>query len=140
MKLIKILYTTLICMALYGCPQFATKPDLSLEGPHWELTEVAGKQVQQYLNQRKPYIQFDAENNRAYGFGSCNNFSGGYTIEGNKLTFIAMASTRMYCQHVMQQEAAFNTMLSTTNGYKIDGNMLVLLKDGKVLGRFHVIN
>ncbi len=140
MKLHRLLQITLISVVLYGCPQFATKPDLSLEGPKWELVEVAGKQVQQYLDQRKPYIQFDAENRRAAGFDSCNNFSGGYTLEGNKLTFGMMASTKMACQHVMQQEAAFNDMLSTTNGYRIKGNRLELLKDGRILGRFHVVN
>ena len=65
----------------------------SLEG-RWQLAELDGRTAIGAGTSRAPYITFAADSNRASGSASCNRFSGGYTRDGDKLTFGAVMSTK----------------------------------------------
>lgn len=69
-------------------------------------------------------ITFGADG-RVTGTTDCNNFMGNYKLDGNKLTFDAMASTKMFCQG--SQEDEFHKYLAEVDGFLIDATQKQLI-------------
>ena len=67
------------------------------------------------------------------GFGGCNKLMGEYALEGTKLSFPGVASTKMYCEKTQAMEDGIKAALSRTTGYKLDGSTLNLLAGSDVL-------
>lgn len=49
-----------------------------------------------------------SDDSQASGFSGCNQFMGGFTVEGDQLSFGPLASTRKMCIEGMEQ-ASFST-------------------------------
>lgn len=65
---------------------------------------------------------------RAGGKGGCNSYFAQAELDGTALQFSAVASTRMSCEaSVNDQEMRFFSALSSTRGWRIDGDELLLL-------------
>lgn len=81
-----------------------------------------------------PEINFDTSTNHVSGFSGCNRYSGSYTIDGNKISFGPLASTKMMCREEANtvEQQMFET-LSQVNSYLLINNELTLLKDKTVL-------
>jgi len=81
-----------------------------------------------------PEINFDVNTNRVSGFSGCNRFNGSYTIDGNKITFGPIASTKMMCREEANtiEQKMFNA-LSQVNSFTLKNNVLTLFKDKTVL-------
>jgi heat shock protein HslJ len=78
----------------------------------------------------KQTIQFEA--GKVSGFAGCNNFSGGYTVNGVRLSFSALASTRKACEKpLMDEENKFFNQLASVKTHSIsrDGQRLTMLGD-----------
>lgn len=61
------------------------------------------------------------------GTGGCNRITGGYTADGDALSFSAIASTKMLCEAaVMDQEAVIVAALEATASFSIEGTTLSL--------------
>ncbi len=107
---------------------------VSLEGA-WDLTEVNGKTV---VAERKPTIEFDGKERRAFGFGGCNRFTGPYTQNGDRLRLGPLAATKMACPgNGMQLEDELFQVFENVAAQRIEGNHLVLTNsDGAVIARF----
>jgi len=73
------------------------------------------------------------ENGVAAGTDGCNQFNGGYTLDGENLSFEKLATTQMMCSPEL--DAASRKVLAglaATKSYAIDGSTLTLKdKDGK---------
>ncbi len=106
--------------------------NFSLEGNTWTLTSfIAGEEVQSPIQNTTITAYF--ENGSINGNAGCNNYFGGYTIDGNEINISkALGSTMMYCEpeEVMQQEAQYLEMLGNVTTYTIEGNQLTLSTDG----------
>ena len=75
----------------------------------------------------KPYFRF-GEDGRVSGHGGCNSFGGGYTLNGRKVTFSQMFSTRMACPgEIMTVEHNFLQALEKAERFRRDGTRLVLI-------------
>lgn len=74
---------------------------------------------------------------RASGFGGCNGFRGQAHIDGAKLSFGPLASTRKACTPaVMNQEHKFYQALEATAGWRMEQTKLLLTDAaGKVVAR-----
>jgi heat shock protein HslJ len=72
-------------------------------------------------------IEF-GDDNSVFGSGGCNRYSGSYTVDGDTITFGAVASTRMMCmdESVMAREMAFFSALSAATRIETDGEQLTL--------------
>lgn len=71
------------------------------------------------------------------GFGGCNNYSAGYTLEGNQISIDLPATNLMACETGMDQEQAFLTLLENAQSYRIGINALeIITADGAQLMRF----
>lgn len=78
-------------------------------------------------------INFKADG-KVNGNNSCNNYGGDYKVEQNKLSFGMMMSTRRFCQETAEIEATFMQNLTEVDGFKIQEQVLILLR-----GNTHVI-
>jgi heat shock protein HslJ len=70
------------------------------------------------------------------GNSGCNNFTGGYKVEGDQITIGPLASTMMNCsdpEGIMDQEANYLKTLQSAASYQVEGNVLELrTKDGEL--------
>ena len=113
----------------------ATGP--SLENITWNLVELDGVPIQP-TGERVPYLRLDGGQNRASGFAGCNRVSGAYELDGDKVRFPALISTKMACPD-LDLENGFMIALNVTNGWRItDGKLELLGAEGQVLARFAV--
>jgi putative lipoprotein len=80
------------------------------------------------------------EDGHASGSGGCNRFAGGYRLEGDRLSFEPLASTRMACApDVMQAETEFLAALGRVARVSVaDGGLVLLDEDGAELLRFGI--
>lgn len=68
------------------------------------------------------------------GNAGCNGLGGGYTVEGDQITFSEIVSTKMACDEPrMSQEESALKVLTGTAAYKIEGNTLTLTNADMVL-------
>ena len=99
----------------------------------WHLVKVGGESF------TLPTDEFNIilnENNLG-GRGACNSLLGQYAT-GDKfaLRFSHLGSTKMLCPHNEALEMKLIQILSQTTHYDIDGDMLMLMKDGTILAIF----
>jgi heat shock protein HslJ len=113
------------------------RPDaIGIEGPEWHLVEVSGIPVSSLASERIPFIKFDALKNEAAGYAGCNNFFGGYELDGSSLKFGTVVSTRMFCPDLqMSLETEVFKALDKTRGWDIRNGELLLLDGSEVLAR-----
>ncbi|WP_214000583.1 META domain-containing protein [Arsukibacterium sp.] len=70
----------------------AVEEELNIAG-RWQLTELLQKSVDADNN---VYLQFD-QAGRVSGFTGCNSLTGGYQLQGPRLSFTPLATTRKAC-------------------------------------------
>jgi heat shock protein HslJ len=80
------------------------------------------------VTEAKATIAF-AEEGNVQGYGGCNRFFGGYRLEGDLITFSAIASTRRYCEETMAVEDALFMALGKVTKLKVSGEVLTLLSE-----------
>jgi heat shock protein HslJ len=94
-----------------------------LDGTTWTL-DVAGLEVPG-ADAVAPTISFASPN--VSGSSGCNNFTGGYTVAGDKLTLGQLASTQKACGPVETAvETAVLTRLGKVAGYTVAADKLTL--------------
>ncbi|MRG44297.1 META domain-containing protein [Chitinophaga sp. SYP-B3965] len=86
--------------------------------------------------EHSPTIAFDQAQNRVSGNGSCNRYSGGYTLTApDKIAFSPLASTKMACPG-LNVESRYLELLNKANKWSIKDGVLTLSQDGTVLLTF----
>ncbi len=96
----------------------------SLVGTDWLLTHLAGTPV---IANSKASLSF-LEGGRAAGNGSCNRFTGTFSVTGDSIKLGPFASTRMACMDggVSTQEDKYLKILGAAKRYEIkDGDLLI---------------
>jgi heat shock protein HslJ len=108
-----------------------------LEDNHWKLTRLGEHRVPVLEDQREPHIIFHSENGRVAGTGGCNQFSGGYEIDGEEISFGAMATTMMACPDGKDVDLALIAALEAATSFRKSAHHLELLdEDGMTVARF----
>jgi heat shock protein HslJ len=115
-----------------ACSGGAANP---LAGTKWQMQDYANPAITTGMSTvllgAIPTIEF-GEDDKVTGSGSCNDYQGTYTVDGESLTFGPLVATLMACsdpEDVMEQEAAFMAQLLSAAGYRIDGDQLHILND-----------
>ena len=108
---------------------------------YWKLVELDGKPIPPpALNRREARITLASEDNKLIGFAGCNRLFGTFFRKGNELNFLRIGRTRMACeQPYMALENQVIKILGATTHYRIEGEVLVLLMEAKVLARFEAV-
>lgn len=103
---------------------FNTSDDL--EGRTWVAEEIAidGGLTPLVAN---TVVTATFEDGSVSGIGSCNNYFGGYEVDGDAITFGALGSTLMACEPaVMDQEQAYLAALAGADRFSVDGATMTL--------------
>lgn len=107
----------------------------NLQG-EWEVVELNGKKV--VPGDNTPFIGFDTEEKRIYGFTGCNRLTGTLNVErfvGGEPDFSAIGTTRMACQDDIY-ESAFLAALGKAKKVSLNAARMELQNEsGKVLAR-----
>lgn len=113
----------------------------SLSDTYWRLTALGDLPVKLQIKAPEAHIILQATNNILAGSGGCNQLSGNYHLDGEKLSLGQVASTKRACLKGMEQEADFFKALEQTRTWKIEGSELVLGDEqGRVVARFQAEN
>lgn len=109
-----------------GCcrvPAVPAPTAATLEGANWRLAALPGHTVP--AGNGAPMARF--EGGRVSGFSGCNRFTGGYTVDRDRLTIGNLAGTMMACpEPAMAVEKAFLSSLSGTLAANVEGKRLSL--------------
>lgn len=140
-KLAKLLPLIAAITVAAGCA--STPPVVSkatLTNTYWKLTELHGARVTMAPEQeREVRITLDNDG-KVSGFTGCNQLMGGYTVAAEVLRFTQLGSTRMMCPApAMQLESAVLAHLNSVTGFRIEGEQLILLKDGAPVARYESV-
>jgi heat shock protein HslJ len=120
---------------------FQASQPTALVGTNWTATSYnTGTQAVSSLIADTAITAVFGEDGKLNGSAGCNNFMTSYTVDGNNMTIQPPATTRKLCpepEGVMEQEAAFVSMLPQTATYSISGNVLELrTADGALVASF----
>jgi heat shock protein HslJ len=108
-----------------------------LERAYWKLVELNGKPVAAASRRREPHLRLSPEGKTLQGSGGCNTMRGGYQLNGGRLRFTQIATTRMACSDpFMSQEREFLKALEDTDSFKLSGDKLELHGGGRSLASF----
>jgi polar amino acid transport system substrate-binding protein len=68
------------------------------------------------------------------GSAGCNTYNADYTVDGDSLSIGPAATTRMFCEGVMDQEAAYLAALQSASSFELGTEQLQILDaDGQVV-------
>ena len=115
------LITTLVA----GCVSNSEGPGpTSLLLTHWEVDDIGGQPV---LSGDPPTLRFTDDQGQVNGYAGCNRFFGTAAINGDRLSFGPLATTRMACGEQRDaQEHRFLQALEQTRSYTFGGTTLSL--------------
>lgn len=126
MKALKSTFILLTFVVLSSCnPLKSLNPMSLLTGNTWELASLLGKNLD--LSQFAagiPSLNFQDAGKLA-GFSGCNNFNGGFALEGTGLNIDPGAMTRKACPGTGEQD--FISALNKVSNLKVDKDKLTLL-------------
>lgn len=115
----------------------ASREAVPLESVRWTLVRLGAKPVDPEDVAKEPHLVFQADPRRVAGSGGCNQVTGGYHIDGERLTFDPLATTRRACIKGMDTEALFLAALGKVRTFTISGRRLALVDDtGEVVAAF----
>ncbi len=143
LKLFAVVFVSLFYF-LSGCQSVDVEPDsyqTSVDNTYWKLIELNGETVDFKDGQtREAYFQLVTDGLTVRGFGGCNNFSGRYQLNNDKLTFGPLMSTRMFCQNTMDLERQFLSVLKNFQYYSIDQDVLIFFSSNETpIARFKAV-
>lgn len=132
MKALKLLFVAFAALAVASCcscRKGKSKNNMPLTNTSWQLTQMEGRAFEA---KDDAYTLVFNEEGRVAGKGDCNRISGGYTFtDRGVMTLTQMISTRMMCAN-QANEDKFLKLLHATDGYTIDGNLLMLTSNGEL--------
>ncbi len=122
----KLFWLLLLTLLLSACT--GKNP---LSDTNWTLVSYGETDAQTAaVPDTEAIISFDAEGILSGNVG-CNQFSGTYEVSGDKLVAGPLMATRMACANdaLMQQETTLMMLLSNSNTFEIEGDMLTILSE-----------
>lgn len=130
MKNLKFILIAAIVFSISSCCSCrkSASTATSFTETRWGLVNMQGRTIERKDNF---FLVFSKDGNVA-GRGDCNSIGGGYTAGDGMLKFGPMRSTRMFCPD-QETENNFTLALESVNGYSIDGNTLMLMRDGDII-------
>ncbi|MBE6197621.1 MAG: META domain-containing protein [Rikenellaceae bacterium] len=132
-KLFAVLMVAVLTVGCCSSCRLRAKSAKPLEGTMWHLVKMDGESY------TFPADEFNIilNENGLGGRGACNSLLGQYaTGDKSALRFSALGSTKMLCPHNEDLEMKMIQILSQTTHYSIEGDELVLKRNGEVLAVF----
>jgi heat shock protein HslJ len=126
MKHLRAFSLVLMILVIGGCGSSTQLNPLTLlTGNTWELSSLLGSGVDLTKFQGGiPTLNF-LDEGRLAGFAGCNNFSGGFSLEGNGIMLDPGAMTRKACPESGEDD--FLAVLGRVKNFKVIKEKLTLL-------------
>ncbi len=107
---------------------FAKVKEDGITNKYWKLKKLEGKEIEMATNQERDQYFIIRDDATITGFTGCNQFSGNYTLEKEKLRirFGNVLSTLRACPDVEVNESEFLKVFEMTDNYTINGDNLML--------------
>jgi heat shock protein HslJ len=116
-----------------------TAPAAALEGTEWLLVDIGGQPPPAGADStRHPGFTLVADGRKLQGSAGCNRMMGTYKLDGEKLKFGPLATTRMACP-AMETETAFLKALEATTRYQVSGSSLTLYGADTAVARLEAV-
>jgi heat shock protein HslJ len=122
-----------LTLGLAACESTASTAGLadSIQGHMWAAEAIGGKDVVDGT-----VVTLKIEGNRVSGKAGCNGYGGPVEIDGDRIKFGALFSTKMACMGggVMEQEQRYlNALQGVTRGeIRRDGTLVLKSRDGDI--------
>jgi len=137
MKIFLALLAASILLTI-GCSSNKKSADTLLHDI-WVLESIDGQTYSRAENQSlHPTIEIYLADERFSGNTGCNNMNGKLTVDGNRISFSDIVTTKMFCVDV--DETSFLSDLGKANNYKIEKMRLYLFEDEKEILVFKKID
>lgn len=135
-KINKIFYLFAI-ISIFGLNAFAQNPASGYMPQRWIPTTIKGKQIKD----TKAFIEFSEGGNRLTGNAGCNRLFGNFEIEGKKLNFSGIGTTKMFCsdKNAMQTETQFLNVLDKTTSFRKNGDVLKLYEGKRQIAKLKLV-
>lgn len=135
MKPLRIFSLGLLIIIFNGCSSTASLNPLSLlTGNIWQLSTLMGESPDvSKFGPGLPTLDF-LEGGKLAGFAGCNNFSGGFSLEGTGIKLDPGAMTRKACPG--DGEGEFISALSKVKNFSVGKEKLTLLDGATELMSF----
>jgi heat shock protein HslJ len=104
-----------------------TAASLPLENILWTLVDANGQEIPADLGLTALFQSSEEANmGTVAGSAGCNNYTAGYTLDGDQISISAIASTFKFCETGMDVEQSYLTLLQGAQSYRILGRTLEL--------------
>jgi heat shock protein HslJ len=113
-----------------------TATTMTITDREWELMSVGEHDSPRGTQDRPVTMRFESADSHAGGFAGCNQFSAGYVLSGDSLSFEPAISTKMLCPDAMDVETSFLGALERVTGYAATDSTLTLLAASEPIARF----
>ena len=110
-------------------PSPAGSEDAGLTETTWHLIEIDGQGATPGAGGNPLTLTLSSDETQASGFSGCNQFTGGFTLEDDRLSFGPLASTRKMCAAGMEQEAEYLAALAKVKRFELKEGALSLFDD-----------
>lgn len=137
-RIIKIVAVIAVLAVAAGCCRCkrSSRTAEPFTGTEWVLVRLMGQDIKAADGTFR--LNFSAEG-RVTGRGACNSIFGEYTLPGDgRIDLSHLGSTRMLCPD-MAGENEFFAVVSGATSYEIDGQMLMLFRDGEMQAVFQAV-
>ena len=131
MKHIALSLLLFVTLSANKCKNDAGAGGASLLDTKWVIQSLGGEALTMPEGREQPWLQLAGD--QLKGFGGCNQLMGGYKMDGSKVSFSNIGSTKMYCEGIQPTESAIMKMLGRVDSYKMDGGVLKLMGGGSEL-------
>ena len=129
MKNIIFLFIVFISILIASCSSGNGSADPLLHDI-WVVQSINGAEYLRAEGQDlHPTLEIYLSEKRFLGNTGCNNMNGSMNVEGDKISFSDITTTKMFCVDV--DETSFLTALSKADKYKIEKMRLYLFDDDK---------
>ena len=130
-----LLFSLVLALGCCDCRKRA-KLEKPLVGTKWQLVQIMGRDV---TPADDSYTLLFHSNGTASGKGDCNIFTATFiTTKTRALDINDLGSTRRYTENY-EAEGAYYDMLEGVTHYEMDGDNMILLKNGTLVGIMHAV-
>lgn len=106
-----------------GCYQY--QENKGLHGT-WELEMIDDKPVTEYAPASTPAINIDLSLNKMTGFDGCNTISASLQIQGDRILFAPLMSTKKFCENNQTGEIFIRWISDRLVNYTLTDEILTL--------------
>nr|QGT50358.1 hypothetical protein Helico5904_0300 [uncultured Helicobacter sp.] len=114
------------------------KETLLDDGKHWYVYKIVLKSGEEIIptQNAKSTMEFDADEDRIFGVGSCNNYFATFALKGKKLTMSNAGSSRRVCYPTEDNRYEFLFVRGLNGTFVVSRNYKEMLLKGSEISYY----